>query len=245
MPATSAALKLAARKPSEKRGRGRPSHLVPSELFEIRRDEILLAARKIFTAKGYAATSLDDVAREHGLSKATLYYYFPSKAHLFFELASLYADEQLARLAEIVQEPDPQLCLIKLMRHQVSQVTSEMDFYRYFFDSRPSLTDKRLKEEFSKKLGLYSEYFYISIRRAIKAGVLPPIDEFVATQAIFGATFWIYKWFDAKRFDADSVLAQLLKMIGIDMPQHSNANANAKPSQTAPAATSTRRRNSP
>ncbi|GLR66860.1 hypothetical protein GCM10010909_15400 [Acidocella aquatica] len=198
-----------------KRGRGRPSHAVPSELYATRREEILQAARNVFVQKGYANASLDDVARETGLSKPSLYYYFPSKAHLFFELASQRADEQLILLAKIAEEPDPYECLVQLMRHQVTQVTGEMDFYRYFFDHQPTLEDKQLRAALAKKLAVYSGYFYKSIRRAIIAGILPPIDEFVATQAIFGATFWIYKWFDASRFNADDVLNQLLQMIGV------------------------------
>ncbi len=198
-----------------KRPRGRPSHTVPSELYETRREEILSAARQVFADNRFATASLDDVARATGLSKATLYYYFPSKAHLFYELASLRADEEIAKLAKIAEEPDPRACLVLLMRHQVTQVTGGMDFYRYFFDHRPALKDKQIKLALAKKLGIYSDYFYQNIRRAIDAGILPPIDEFVATQAIFGATFWIYKWFDSERFSAEDVLNQFLMMIGV------------------------------
>lgn len=201
--------------PTLKRKRGRPSHNVPSELYETRREEILEAARKVFAKHGYQSGSLDDVAAEAGISKPTLYYYFSSKAHLFFELVSLHADEQLAILERISQEPDPKTCLIALMRHQVRQVTTEMDLYRYFFDHRPDLQDTKLRNAFKKKLRAYSDYFYQVIRRAIEAGILPNIDEFVATQAIFGATFWIYKWYDAKRYTPEDVLRQFLQMIGI------------------------------
>jgi AcrR family transcriptional regulator len=202
-----------------KRSRGRPSHTVPSELYETRREEIIEAARQVFARKGYSRGSLDDVAKATGISKPTLYYYFPSKAHLFYELASQRATEQIALLAEIAQEPDPRQCLIGLMRHQVQQVTSEMDFYRYFFDHRPLLKDRQLRLALAKKLSAYSDYFYKSIRRAIDAEILPPMNEFIATQAIFGATFWVYKWFDSGRFTPDEVLEQFLMMIGVIKPQ--------------------------
>jgi|SRR6516165_3334013 len=215
-----------------KRKRGRPSHDVPSELYATRREEILDAARKIFARRGYQSSSLDDVAAETGISKPTLYYYFPSKAHLFFELASLHADEQLITLERISREPDPTRCLVALMRHQVQQVTMEMDFYRYFFDHRPELKDPKLRAALKMKLTAYSEYFYRGIRRAIEAGVLPHIDEFVATQAIFGSTFWIYKWYDAKRFTPEDVLQQFLRMIGVtDTAVHVEAAAGRKTSR--------------
>jgi AcrR family transcriptional regulator len=48
-----------------------------------RRQEILEAALKVFAAKGYAAATNADIAREAGVTAAALYYYFPSKAELF------------------------------------------------------------------------------------------------------------------------------------------------------------------
>ena len=45
--------------------------------------EILDAALTVFIAKGFAATRLDDVAAEAGVSKGLLYRYFDNKAELF------------------------------------------------------------------------------------------------------------------------------------------------------------------
>jgi len=50
------------------------------------REEILDAARSVLLRDGIAATTLDAVAKEVGMSKTALYYYFPSKDALFFEL---------------------------------------------------------------------------------------------------------------------------------------------------------------
>ncbi len=50
------------------------------------REEILEAARRVLLRRGVAGATLDAVAKEVGVSKAALYYYFPSKDALFFEL---------------------------------------------------------------------------------------------------------------------------------------------------------------
>lgn len=50
------------------------------------REEILDAARRVLLRDGIGSTTLDAVAREVGVSKTALYYYFPSKDALFFEL---------------------------------------------------------------------------------------------------------------------------------------------------------------
>lgn len=50
--------------------------------------QVNVAARRLFLEQGFAATSMDAVAREAGVSKATLYSYFASKEALFAHLIS-------------------------------------------------------------------------------------------------------------------------------------------------------------
>jgi AcrR family transcriptional regulator len=54
---------------------------------EARPAEILDAALTVFSARGFAAAKLDDVAKEAGVSKGTLYLYFKSKEALFEAMA--------------------------------------------------------------------------------------------------------------------------------------------------------------
>jgi len=48
--------------------------------------EILDAALKVFAAKGYAAARMDDIAREAGVTKGTIYLYFENKEAVFKSL---------------------------------------------------------------------------------------------------------------------------------------------------------------
>lgn len=50
---------------------------------EARPQELLAAALDLFVERGYAATRLDDVAAQAGVSKGTLYLYFANKEELF------------------------------------------------------------------------------------------------------------------------------------------------------------------
>src|SRR5215813_12424142 len=50
---------------------------------EARPAELLTAALELFTERGYAATRLGDVAHRAGVSKGTVYLYYPSKEELF------------------------------------------------------------------------------------------------------------------------------------------------------------------
>lgn len=49
-------------------------------------DQVLDGARAIFMRDGFDGASVDDIAREAGVSKATLYSYFPDKRLLFTEI---------------------------------------------------------------------------------------------------------------------------------------------------------------
>jgi AcrR family transcriptional regulator len=49
-------------------------------------ERILEVALDLFIRKGYTATSMREIAAPLGISKAALYYHFPSKAHIMLEL---------------------------------------------------------------------------------------------------------------------------------------------------------------
>jgi AcrR family transcriptional regulator len=51
-----------------------------------RRDDILVAAKKVFSKKGFASTTIADVAKAAHLSYGSIYWYFDSKDALFHEL---------------------------------------------------------------------------------------------------------------------------------------------------------------
>src|SRR5690606_12848613 len=53
-----------------------------------RRRDILRAAARVFTANGYFATTMDQIAQELGLTKGVVYYYFRSKEEILFEIVS-------------------------------------------------------------------------------------------------------------------------------------------------------------
>src|SRR6478609_4648585 len=55
-------------------------------LPEERPKQILDAALEVFSERGLAAARLEDIAKRAGLSKGTIYLYFPNKEELFREV---------------------------------------------------------------------------------------------------------------------------------------------------------------
>ena len=54
--------------------------------FENNRQLILKTTSRLFTQKGIMNTSFSDISKECKLSKGTIYYYYPSKDHLIYEV---------------------------------------------------------------------------------------------------------------------------------------------------------------
>lgn len=66
---------------------------------DVRRDALLQAAHDLFSRHGFADTRMDDVAAAAGVSKGTVYLYFPTKEALF---AALLRRDVLPRVGRIL-----------------------------------------------------------------------------------------------------------------------------------------------
>lgn len=76
-----------------------------------KREQILSGAKTVFLREGFAATSTDVIAREAGVSKRTLYAYYPSKEELFSDvLRGLTIENPQTRVLEAVRQVDPKSC---------------------------------------------------------------------------------------------------------------------------------------
>ncbi|WP_419740753.1 TetR/AcrR family transcriptional regulator [Ruegeria sp.] len=70
-------------------------------------DQVLRGAREVFLADGFEGASVDDIARAAGVSKATLYSYFPDKRLLFIEVAQTECRRMAARVISMIDETKP------------------------------------------------------------------------------------------------------------------------------------------
>lgn len=69
----------------------RPSRLAAGQ-DPAKRQQILEGANRVFSQMGFDAASMNDITREAGVSKGTIYVYFDSKEELFLELCNHYRE---------------------------------------------------------------------------------------------------------------------------------------------------------
>lgn len=98
------------------------------------REEILDAARRVLLRNGIAATTLDAVAKEVGVSKTALYYYYPSKDALFFELVFGAIKSQAQAVHDAVEKANNGADALRaIVREAVNAFAPRLDDFRLAF----------------------------------------------------------------------------------------------------------------
>jgi AcrR family transcriptional regulator len=82
-------------------------------------DQVLEGARQVFMADGFEGASVDDIARVAGVSKATLYSYFPDKRLLFMEVARTECARMADRALELIDQSRPPREVLSVAGHQI------------------------------------------------------------------------------------------------------------------------------
>lgn len=130
-------------------------------------DQVLEGARQVFMADGFEGASVDDIARAAGVSKATLYSYFPDKRLLFMEVARTECARMADKALELIDENQgPHVVLsvaakqivtflLSGFAHQIFRIcVAERDRFpelgRAFYASGPEMGRARLCEYLSE-----------------------------------------------------------------------------------------------
>jgi AcrR family transcriptional regulator len=155
-----------------------------------RPQQILQAAFRVFGTRGLHQATLDDVARAAGITKGTIYLYFPSKVALFTAMLK-------ARVNDIMPPPEAPSAgrAAPTTRHQLSLLGRHL--YQ-FFRSRAYLTMYRTVVSEAARFPeaaalLYREGILPAnrrlaevIRRGIAAGEFRSVDPLIAARAFAG-----------------------------------------------------------
>jgi len=104
--------------------------------FDAKKEKIKDSGRKMFAAYGYHKTTLEDIAGLMKLKKNSLYYYFPNKEALFFELvedeAAIYLENQHKLLAEEIPINEK---IVKILHHLIHFIQERTLKYSIRIDS--------------------------------------------------------------------------------------------------------------
>ena len=150
------------------------------------RREILEAAKRVFAKKGFAASTIDEIAQEAEFSKGAMYGYFEGKEDLFFSLIQEKMDDIEERLREVVESSDdPETKIRDLIETHLTFFEEDRDFFQIIASEQPRLgaeTESRLRENMKERCVRGLDLIEKAMRAGVSAGMLKEIEpRFLAT----------------------------------------------------------------
>ncbi len=179
--------KKARAKSSSTRPRRRPS----------RRHEILRRTAHLFLERGFESTSLADIARATGISKAGLYYHFSSKQELLAAIIN-YGHEVLElefdrQLADTSSDEDA----LRLLIYTYALIITREDdaaFANLAVEEMRSLLPAD-REQIANRKRAFLGRIRERLEGLAAAGKLRDVDITTATQTLAGMVLWLPKWY--------------------------------------------------
>lgn len=171
-----------------------------------RRDEILTAATDLFAEKGYYATSVRDITRTVGMSKAGLYSSFRSKDSILEEIYYSVIDGMLESLEAIASSgASPAQKLRQAIVTQVTGVARRVPQLTIYYRERHHLPEETAHRIRNRRRA-YQDMLESILQEGIDAGDFVPVDVPVMAYGIVGMCAWTYQWFQSDgRLSADEV----------------------------------------
>ena len=157
--------------------------------------EVFRTAAAMILQKGYDATSVSDIARALGLTKAGLYHYIHGKTQLLFEIMQYGLDElerEVAQPALAIANAEERLRFMiathaRIVTRGHGTVTILVDETRALTASQNRVITKRKRE--------YFDFLRATLAELKKQGKLRDVNLTVAAFGILGTINWLSRWY--------------------------------------------------
>jgi AcrR family transcriptional regulator len=159
--------------------------------------EIIDVAARLFKAKGYRATTLEDIAAAVGMLKGSLYYYIRSKEELLYLVVRDPIRQAYNKLAEIVTSQAP--VHVKIAQAIDNHMTL---FHQHYPHIAVYLHDyhhlmQQLQKNVIETPKHYQRLWATLLQQGVERGELrPDLDVKVTAYAILGMCNWVYRWYN-------------------------------------------------
>lgn len=178
---------------------------------EEKRIEILNAAIKVISELGFEGAKIEDIAKEAGIGKGTVYEYFESKNTLFLEMVHYSVEQYQEGLVKALAEGDNMLAKIRNLSSYCAEFLSN-----HLAISNSSMSCQALPEEMRQQMtrdwGLILKTVEDEVRNAIRSSELRSnIDPEMATALIIGGL----KQYIVKKLYMDKLSLEELNHDGI------------------------------
>lgn len=159
-----------------------------------RREELTRIAARLFAEKGYAGTSLADLAEALGIQKPSLYHHIDSKEDLLWEVAREGAEAFHAGLDSVPGDAPATERIRLALRAHLALVAAQLDVATVFVREWRFLSDAR-RETFAAERRRYEERIRELFREGVEGSELrTDLDVATAALLFLSAANWAYTW---------------------------------------------------
>ena len=164
-----------------------------------RRADILSAAEKVFAAKGFFGSTMDEIAKRAEFGTGSLYKYFRGKKDLYFSLIDEKVGEVTRLLrAELGKDLSPIEKIESMLYLQLSFIQRDRDFFKIYVSDRNRF-EWTIKDDLGK--GVHEKFMaYISdlaevMRDGIERGQLREMDPRDMAHGFVGiVNSFVFEW---------------------------------------------------
>ncbi len=182
----------------------------------LRMQKIIDAAVILFHHKGYRSTTLDDVSKKLGITKAALYHYVSSKEHLL-SIIYIQALENIfkntTKICDMDILPDEKMRFL-IQNHIKNIIINSISLLSVFFTEENQLSEKDFNK-INKEKKKYDKLIENTIEQGISMGLFKKTDPKLTTFGILGMCNWIYKWYKPEHtiYTADEIAENFINLI--------------------------------
>jgi TetR/AcrR family transcriptional regulator, cholesterol catabolism regulator len=160
-----------------------------------RRAAMYRTVAQLFRDRGFDATSVSDIARALGLTKAGLYHHFESKEALLFEIMMFGLDKVRDEVIVPVRGiRDPEERLRELILRHGRIITRGNGAVAHLGDEIRALPPAA-RRQIEQRMRVYFDLVRDTLGELHASGRLRDVDPTVATFSLIGMILWLPRWF--------------------------------------------------
>jgi AcrR family transcriptional regulator len=178
------------------------------------RDQVLRTAADLFRQRGFRATTLDDIVKPLGMSKASLYGYFHAKEEILAAISRQTIEAFTRELAQLRGSSlPPEEKLRRVVRQHVRFVIANRSFLTVFFSEETNLPP-RFARALAAQKDRYDKGVEAVVEEGRRAGVFRDVPPRLVVFGLLGMVNWVYKWYNPRGpWGAEEISAAFLAII--------------------------------
>jgi len=177
-----------------------------------RREEIITAAAKIFAAKGYLATTLDEIAHEIGVSKPALYYHIKNKEEILREIIGRMM-EPMEAVVKVGKSSIPPLERVESIIRMLVDFAVKRKETTLIALEQSRILPKRSQDALRRRQKEVEDVLQDTLKEGKEQGVFDVGDIKMASFAILAVSNWIYRWYQPGKLTAKQISDEFIRLL--------------------------------